>query len=321
MSPGVLRWPPSPGHEQEGAPAGTMRLCQRFPPPPQRPSARAVGAVLSSAAFLITSAGLGADPPSVTAAAGRPLRQAVAASPAPGIAAPGEQGRALQRGFDSDRSRLGDLVNELRLGQVRLARFEASEQHGERALALRLVVAYESGRTHVAAGGADLVAGVRAGRAAVAAEAIQLGALSLRRSQLTEQVLEERARPVDTRTALAGGGVDLAAPWDTPELAVCAGTVVLHGVGGLGPWTPVLHCDSPIAGHDYFDYGHAGPGHWTPVGAHVARGQAISEVGPGIVGDSTGPDLEIGFADASGSPTGSAGAQYTMSLLRSAYRS
>lgn len=121
--------------------------------------------------------------------------------------------------------------------------------------------------------------------------------------------------------SLVGGGVDIAAPGDTPELAVCAGTVVLHGIGGLGPWTPVLRCNSPIAGHVYVYYGDAGPGDWTPVGTPVSAGQTISEVGPGIIGDSTGPDLEIGFADPSGTPLGSASQPDIMKLLRAAYRS
>ena len=30
-------------------------------------------------------------------------------------------------------------------------------------------------------------------------------------------------------------GVDMAAPGDTPEYAVCSGTIVLHGIGGFGP--------------------------------------------------------------------------------------
>ena len=99
-------------------------------------------------------------------------------------------------------------------------------------------------------------------------------------------------------------GVDIAAPGGTPELAVCSGTVVLHGIGGFGPSAPVLHCDSPLAGHDYVYYGHAGPGDWTPIGTHVGQGQVISQVGYGIVGISSGPHLEIGFADSSGSPIG-----------------
>jgi murein DD-endopeptidase MepM/ murein hydrolase activator NlpD len=114
-------------------------------------------------------------------------------------------------------------------------------------------------------------------------------------------------------------GVDIAAPGGTPELAVCSGTIVQHGIGGFGPSAPVLHCDSPLAGHDYVYYGHAGPGNWTPIGTHVSQGQVISQVGDGIVGISSGPHLEIGFADASGSPIGPSSAPAMMALLRSAY--
>jgi peptidoglycan hydrolase CwlO-like protein len=114
-------------------------------------------------------------------------------------------------------------------------------------------------------------------------------------------------------------GVDIAAPGGTPELAVCSGTIVLHGIGGFGPSAPVLHCDSPLAGYDYVYYGHAGPGNWTPIGTHVSQGQVISQVGYGIVGISSGPHLEIGFADASGSPIGPSSAPTMMSLLRSAF--
>ena len=39
------------------------------------------------------------------------------------------------------------------------------------------------------------------------------------------------------------------------------------------------------------------PGQQLAVGTHVGAGQVISEVGPGIVGISTGPHLEIGFGD------------------------
>ena len=99
-------------------------------------------------------------------------------------------------------------------------------------------------------------------------------------------------------------GVDISAPGDAPEFAVCSGTIVLHGIGGFGPWAPVLHCDSPVGGYDYVYYGHAGPLNQQPVGAHVSAGEMISSVGPGIVGISTGPHLEIGFADSSGSPIG-----------------
>jgi murein DD-endopeptidase MepM/ murein hydrolase activator NlpD len=114
-------------------------------------------------------------------------------------------------------------------------------------------------------------------------------------------------------------GVDISAPGGAAELAVCSGTVVLHGIGGFGPSAPVLHCDSPLSGYDYVYYGHAGPGNWVPIGTHVGQGQVISEVGSGIVGISTGPHLEIGFADSSGSPVGPSSAPAMMSLLQAAY--
>ena len=114
-------------------------------------------------------------------------------------------------------------------------------------------------------------------------------------------------------------GVDISAPGDTPEFAVCSGTIVLHGIGGFGPDAPVLHCDSPIGGYSYVYYGHAGPVDQQPVGAHVSAGQAMSSVGPGIVGISTGPHLEIGFADSSASPIGPGSAGTMMSLLQSSY--
>lgn len=114
-------------------------------------------------------------------------------------------------------------------------------------------------------------------------------------------------------------GVDISAPGGTPLLAVCSGTVVLHGIGGFGPSAPVIHCDAPLDGYDYVYYGHAGPGNWTPIGTHVSQGQVISQVGYGIVGISTGPHLELGFADSSGSPIGPSSAGTMLALLRSAY--
>jgi murein DD-endopeptidase MepM/ murein hydrolase activator NlpD len=111
-------------------------------------------------------------------------------------------------------------------------------------------------------------------------------------------------------------GVDIAAPGNSPLVAVGGGTIVIHGIGGFGPWAPVLHLDSPISGQSYVYYGHAGPQGELPVGTHVSAGQVIGSVGPGIVGMSTGPHLEIGFADASGTPaSGTSGLM--MSLLQS----
>jgi murein DD-endopeptidase MepM/ murein hydrolase activator NlpD len=114
-------------------------------------------------------------------------------------------------------------------------------------------------------------------------------------------------------------GVDISAPGGTPEFAVCSGTIVLHGIGGFGPWAPVLHCDSPVGGYSYVYYGHAGPANQLPVGTHVGAGQVMSEIGPGIVGISTGPHLEIGFADSSGGPIGGGSASTMMSLLQGSY--
>jgi peptidoglycan hydrolase CwlO-like protein len=114
-------------------------------------------------------------------------------------------------------------------------------------------------------------------------------------------------------------GVDIAAPGNTPEYAVCSGTIVLRGIGGFGPWAPVLHCDSTIDGYSYVYYGHAGPENQLPVGTHVGAGAVMSSIGPGIVGISTGPHLEIGFADSSGAPIGPSSAGTMLSLLQSSY--
>ncbi len=114
-------------------------------------------------------------------------------------------------------------------------------------------------------------------------------------------------------------GVDISAPGDTPEFAVCSGTIVLHGIGGFGPWAPVLHCDGSLDGYSYVYYGHAGPLDQLPVGTHVSAGQVMSSIGPGIVGLSSGPHLELGFADSSGSPIGPQTAGTMLSLLRAAY--
>jgi murein DD-endopeptidase MepM/ murein hydrolase activator NlpD len=110
-------------------------------------------------------------------------------------------------------------------------------------------------------------------------------------------------------------GVDISAAGHTPLLAIGSGTIVLHGIGGFGSDAPVLHLDDGR----YIYYGHAGPGNAVPIGTHVSAGQVISEVGAGIVGISTGPHLEIGFANSSGAPVGSGTAPTMHALLLAAY--
>ena len=110
-------------------------------------------------------------------------------------------------------------------------------------------------------------------------------------------------------------GVDIMAGGHTPLLAIGSGTIVLHGIGGFGPDAPVLHLDDGR----YVYYGHAGPGNAVAIGTHVSAGQVISEVGDGIVGISTGPHLEIGFCDGSGTPLGPGTAPTMHAILLGAY--
>jgi murein DD-endopeptidase MepM/ murein hydrolase activator NlpD len=348
-----------------------------------------------------------------------------------GIASVSGRLAAIQHDLDAKRAALLLVRSQLMAAQARLAQLERTVAADQQVLAQQLVGSYEGARPDIvdvvleATGFNDLlnrldfarrigqhdahiVANVKAARRAVSAEAIRLGALSQRRTQLAEQALSDRnqvaglrVRLVSERLAAArtasvkagqlagakeqvasltrqlarlqaaqraansrpspsassgsgsspsssgspptapsrGGftfpmpkgdvsppatwslddGVDISAPGGTPELAVCSGTIVLHGIGGFGPSAPVLHCDGSLAGYNYVYYGHAGPGNWTPIGTHVGQGQVISEVGAGIVGISSGPHLEIGFADSSGSPVGPSSAPAMMSLLRSAY--
>lgn len=94
-------------------------------------------------------------------------------------------------------------------------------------------------------------------------------------------------------------GVDYSAPGGTPLYAMGTGVIVQMGSSGFGSNAPFLRItEGPLAGRTVY-YGHAGPS-LVKVGDHVTIGQQISIVGFGIVGHSTGPHLEIGFAPFSG---------------------
>jgi hypothetical protein len=111
-------------------------------------------------------------------------------------------------------------------------------------------------------------------------------------------------------------GVDISAPGRSPRVRGPLRHDRAARHRRLRTLGPLLHCDGSIDGYDYvYYYGHAGLLNQLPIGTHVGAGQIVSSVGPGIVGISIGPHLEIGFAESSGSQT----AGTMLSLLQAAY--
>ena len=210
-------------------------------------------------------------------------------------------------------------------GQLASARAEVSQLQqqlsqllaAQAAAAARAAQAARAAEAARAASAPSQSSGSSGGGGGVSGPAIVTGSAPVSSGGFTFPLPKSAASPPGTWSP--DQGVDISAPGDTPEYAVCSGTIVLHGIGGFGPWAPVLHCDGSLSGYSYVYYGHAGPADQLPIGTHVGAGQVMSSIGPGIVGISTGPHLEIGFADSSGSPIGGGSASTMLSLLHGAY--
>ena len=163
-------------------------------------------------------------------------------------------------------ARAGALANQrARVAslQHQLASLQAAQAAAARAAAASANAPSAGSSAGAGSGGASAVAGTPAGSSGGFTFPLPKGAASPPGTWSLDQ------------------GVDISAPGDTPEFAVCSGTIVLHGIGGFGPWAPVLHCDSSLGGYSYVYYGHAGPANQLPVGTHVGAGSGDELGRPG----------------------------------------
>ncbi len=230
-----------------------------------------------------------------------------------------DQVRATRAAVAAEATQFGSLQERQRALASAILEQQSALARARVSLIQQQLAAIQGRRRAITAQLQSRAAGLQSQLSALQAEAATRGGSPAAESPSPTFPLPKPAAAPLTTWSLADG-VDISAAATAPEYAVCSGTIVLHGIGGFGPWAPVLRCDSSLDGHRYLYYGASGPGGQVAVGTRVESGQVIGSVGPGLVGISTGPHLELGFADASGNPIGGRSASRMLALLEGLYR-
>lgn len=131
---------------------------------------------------------------------------------------------------------------------------------------------------------------------------------------LSSFLVSKGANIPDESTWTLDQGVDIPFSGHTEILAVGPGIITHEGIGGFGPWAPVLHVtDGPLKGKTFY-YGHCGP-NTRHKGDRVQAGEVITQIADPTVGISTGPHIEFGQCDTSGNPIGGQSASETKQIL------